>query len=555
MMLEIFIKTIIITKLYKILNFHLYNLKLLINCSISIIYVQFCIFSPETIVYASPIDLLPEGITLKQIILKDSTVLTPEQVDLVAKEYIGQNITFEDLREIQLRLNLLYHQSGYTTSLVQFLTKDNGLLESGEGVIVYRALEVSLEQVQIEGLSNLRENYIRDWLLPYATTPLNINRLETGLLLLQESELIEKIESNLVAGSRPSQNILKIRLIEAPIWRIAIEGSNEENPAVGEWGTKVLLENLSLFGGGEGARLEFKQTEGLSRFLTIASIPLHSSNSLFQLSYQQVDSKIIREPFASLDIRNESSTIAASFSQTLVKNPQEKLSLGLSLEQRQSRSFLFNNRPFSFSPEVRDGQTDLTTFRFSQSYLTRNQNEVISFNSKLSYGDSNLVGLTDFFSWQGTFQYLRSLQDNLRLSVRLAGQFSPEQLPTLEKCAIGGLNGNQFIFGNTVRGYTTNLRSGDNCWAASVEVWAILFNDYHWGTISLLPFADFGGVWDNQGNIESPDTLISAGLGLRWQIEDILSLRIDYGIPLNSVPNSELTEQRWNFSLFLGTSF
>ena len=55
----------------------------------------------------SQIPLLPPGVTLKQVILKDSTAIAPEQVEAAAAEFIGQNVTLEDLREIQMRLNAL----------------------------------------------------------------------------------------------------------------------------------------------------------------------------------------------------------------------------------------------------------------------------------------------------------------------------------------------------------------------------------------------------------------------------------------------------------------
>jgi hemolysin activation/secretion protein len=73
--------------------------------------------------------------------------------------------------------------------------------------------------------------------------------------------------------------------------------------------------------------------------------------------------------------------------------------------------------------------------------------------------------------------------------------------------------------------------------------------------VSLVPFVDFGTVWDNQGSVALPNTLASTGLGLRWQIGDTISLRVDYGLPFQSVAEPELGEQRWNFSLFFGTRF
>ena len=139
------------------------------------------------------IPLLPAGSTLQQVILYDSTVVSQEQVDAAARPYIGLNVTLEDLQELQKQLNALYIQAGYTTTIVQFLARDNQRLEAGEGIVVYRALEGNLEKIETDGLSHLRESYLRERLLPYAESPLNINQLEEGLLLLQEDSLIDTI--------------------------------------------------------------------------------------------------------------------------------------------------------------------------------------------------------------------------------------------------------------------------------------------------------------------------------------------------------------------------
>ncbi len=52
------------------------------------------------------------------------------------------------------------------------------------------------------------------------------------------------------------------------------------------------------------------------------------------------------------------------------------------------------------------------------------------------------------------------------------------------------------------------------------------------GLIQLTPFIDGGTVW---GNEFATDTLLSAGLGLRWQLGNSFSARIDWGIPLISI--------------------
>ena len=458
------------------------------------------------------IPLLPSGYTLQKVILEDSSVITQEEVKEIAAPFIGKSITLEDLRRIQIQLTELYTKAGYLDSFVQFLSQDNQRLEAGEGIVVYRARESQLEAIEVEGLSHLRENYVRD------------RRLEEGLFLLQEDPLITQVNATLVPGNLEPKRIWKIRIKEAPNWQIVTEISNEESPFVGEWGAKAILENKNVLGFGDRAQIEYKQTEGLERFLANVSVPVNPGNGRVQVSYQFNNSEIISEPFDPIDIRNESFTIAASFQQPILRTPTDKFSLGVSVDHRESQSFLFKDFPFSFSPNVRDGFTELTVLRFPQTYQTQDEDDVFSINSQFSIGWSNLIDQSSFFSWQTQVQYLHAFSDRLRILTRLSGQVGDNQLPTLEQCAIGGLNGNQFIFGNTVRGYATNVRSGDNCLAASIELWlTAIKDDPVVGDISLVPFGDLGAVYNNGDEEEiSPNTLVSTGLGIRWQTKEYL---------------------------------
>ncbi|UBF28871.1 hypothetical protein K9N68_14120 [Kovacikia minuta CCNUW1] len=51
-------------------------------------------------------------------------------------------------------------------------------------------------------------------------------------------------------------------------------------------------------------------------------------------------------------------------------------------------------------------------------------------------------------------------------------------------------------------------------------------------------------IWNsNQIPIATPQTLISTGIGLRWQRDPILSFRLDWGIPLNPIDRQGNTLQ------------
>ena len=64
------------------------------------------------------------------------------------------------------------------------------------------------------------------------------------------------------------------------------------------------------------------------------------------------------------------------------------------------------------------------------------------------------------------------------------------------------------------------------------------------GLLQIVPFIDAAAVWTSSREANSSSNiLLGTGLGLRWRVGNTLDLRLDYGIPLISVPNSRNTAQ------------
>jgi hemolysin activation/secretion protein len=71
------------------------------------------------------------------------------------------------------------------------------------------------------------------------------------------------------------------------------------------------------------------------------------------------------------------------------------------------------------------------------------------------------------------------------------------------------------------------------------------------GKIELAPFFDFGQVWNEKGDLPSPTTLASLGIGVSWQISPSWFARLDWGIPLSDIKSTEnsLQDNGFTFSL------
>lgn len=480
---------------------------------------------------------------VKKVEVQGSTVL-PEQIAALTKSFENREVTFEDLLKLRSAITQLYIDNGYVTSGA-FLPSNQAL---SSGVVQIQVIEGELERIDLSGLSRLQEKYVRERLAIYATTPLNRQRLEEALKLLQLDPLISQVNAELTVGSTPGRNILQVRLREAPAFAAGIATENRQSPSIGSTQASVFAIHENLLGFGDRLSAEYGITEGLDIYDLNYAIPVNARNGTLSLRYGNSDSRIIEDDFRDLDIKSETRTFSLSFRQPVSRSPESELALGVALDLRRSQTFLLDNIPFSFSEGPENGESKVTVIRFFQDWVDRGARRVLAARSQFSVGidafDATINNSgTDgrFFVWLGQFQWVQQLTLRTVLLTRIDAQLTPSSLLTLEQFSIGGVD--------TVRGYRQNQLVADNAILGSVEVRVPLTSNPN--VLQLAPFFDIGTAWNNRGSDPEQKTLASLGLGLRWLINPDFSVRLDYGIPLIAVDNrgDSLQDNGLHFSL------
>ncbi len=460
-----------------------------------------------------------------------STAFSADELAAVVAPFEGKEATFEDLLAIRTAVTDLYTRHGYTTSGAFLPPQD-----ISDGRIVVQVIEGVLERVEIEGLRHLQERYVRDRIALAAQAPLNIQRLEQALQLLQVDPLFSSVQAELAAGTSPGLSILKLNLREAPQLRSRLVVENRDSPSVGSIRYSAAITHQNLLGIGDRVSAEVGFSEGIRSYDFNYALPLNARNGTLSVHYTNSSSAVVEDPFDELEIEGRSQMVALSFRQPIVRTPANEFSLGLSAEWRQSRTFLFDDLPFSFSEGPDQGESKVSVLRFSQDWVNRTPNRVLAARSQFSVG-LDVLGATindtgtdgRFFSWVGQFQYVQALGADAIAIARISTQLTPDSLLPLEQFSIGGAD--------TVRGYRQNLRVADNGVLSSLEIRVPIIRDLDGiGLVQLTPFIDVGSVWNNFDDVTEPTTLASAGLGLRWQWKRV-SARLDWGLQLNDVDN------------------
>ena len=490
---------------------------------------------------------------VKQFKLEGNTVLKPEAVEAIFKQYRDRPITFADLLEIETKLTRLYNKNGYINSAVVIPSPQN----LSEGIITIKAIEGTVEEINVNVNGRLRENYIRSRLKRGTGTPLNINELQEALQLLQLNPLVENLNAELSVGLSRDRWMLDVDVNQARAFDPVVFANNYRTPSVGSFQRGLELNHNNVLGFADRFSFIYKNTAGSNDFDTSYQIPVNSLDGTVGLRYRYVDSEIVEAEFEDLGIESETSEVELTLRQPLLvsANSESTQELALGLEfSRQSNSTTIDpvggdgRVPFDLTSnrDTRDpddiGDTRISAVRFFQDWTRRTRKDVIAARSQLSAGldifdstvNENEADL-NFFAWRGQVQWLRQLasSSNINLLLRSDIQLSASDLVPLEQFSLGGVE--------SVRGYRQDALLSDNGIFASAEV-RIPF--YRWSNnqsnVSVVPFVDVGTSWSNSEDVDrEEDTAASFGVGLQLNLDDSLRARIDYGIPLVDIEDND----------------
>ncbi|NER85050.1 MAG: ShlB/FhaC/HecB family hemolysin secretion/activation protein, partial [Leptolyngbya sp. SIO1D8] len=393
------------------------------------------------------------------------------------------------------------------------------------------------EAVVIDGLEDLGPGYVSSRIERAAGRPLNVNKLVEGLQLLQLDPVIGTISAELATGTQVGGSIVNVRVEEAKSFTLQAGIDNGRSPTVGTIRGQASLRDINLFGWGDTLALAYSSSEGSDTVDIGYTIPVSPANTTVGLNFSLSRSEVIDEDFEILSIESKSDDLGLFVRQPVIQTPAQELALSLEFSySRLESTFELPGAPrlgFPFAGAP-DGEVEVTAIRFGQEWTQRSARQVLAARSLLSFG-TDLLGGTDnegaipdsnFFSWQGQFQWVQVLAPDTLFLARIDGQIADQPLLSLEQFRLGGQG--------SVRGYREDKVIADNGVFTSLEVRVPILQIPEWESlVQLTPFVDVGYAWnsDDSPNPET-QTLASVGVGALWQVSDRLTARLDYGIPL-----------------------
>ncbi len=141
-----------------------------------------------------------------------------------------------------------------------------------------------------------------------------------------------------------------------------------------------------------------------------------------------------------------------------------------------------------------------------------------------------------FLSWLGQARWRKQIGEDTSLILKADLQLSDRGMVPLEQFGVGGVT--------TVRGYREDVFLTDNGFLLSAELrFPVLRRKT--SKLYVIPFVDIGTAWNNDQveqinntSQQQEGTLASLGLGIEYELGNKLNARLDWGVPLIPVENS-----------------
>lgn len=460
-----------------------------------------------------PDDKLSSGIRINVTHYRftGNTLFNDKYLEEMSAPYLGEGISIEQLHELKTRITLLYVNAGYINSGA--LLPDQAV---EKGIVTFQIIEGQLENINIAGLNEIDDQYVRGRIARYTHAPININQVQEGLLLLQQNPLIDKVNARLLPSETRGYADLELDILEAKPYTFNVIVNNYRTPSVGSEQGIISMTHRNLSGIGNKLHLLYAKTEGLNQGLMDYTHPVGSTDSNVRVFYRNEKARVVEAPFDVLNITNKTQSSGIEYNHSLKRTLKKTFIFGGRIEHKNNASYL-DGFPYSFTPGVVDGKSTVTRVDLYQRYQYRGPGLGVLAESAFLFGTDWFkatvhedVDLPDsrYFAWRGVSRMMLRLSPRSELVGRGDLFWAKDALLSSEKYPVGGPY--------SVRGYRESLIGVERAAVVSLEYrHAIGFSDQPAHRFQLAIFSD--AAW--MSNVEQPSSvssISSVGVGVLY---------------------------------------
>lgn len=487
------------------------------------------------------------SVVVTGFIFSGNTFLGTPELQLLLKDYIGRKCTLADLRQAAARVSAEYLRRGNPLATAYIPPQ-----KVTGGIVEVAIVEGRIGKVIIEGNRNYSTDFIRRNILGGdAGARPTYERIENGLLRLNEDYVDLKVTANFAPGETPGTTDVHIKVIDSSPVHLTLSGNNYGSKyvsryrfgATAEWSNAVIPGSYLAVGGIVGDHPDrMKVYSGSYEF------PVNASGTTIGISAFHGNFDVGND-LADLGIHNQETSADVYFRKPLVRDRGEKLFAKLGFRAAEARYYQLD--ALSALDNTRVAYMQLQGDRvfaggrgLANLTISKGLGGVFGGTDSGSTNTSRADASNDFFKTNLDLARLQPISDLFSTFVRVSGQWSPDNLLASEEWLIGGVD--------SVHGYTIGEGAGDSGCNASLSLRANPLANKE--ALQLAAFLDYGYSYKRTifGGSRHTTDLTGIGLGVSSHLVTIAptDVRFDIGFPLNPSTN----QSKDKVAIYLQTS-
>lgn len=491
---------------------------------------------PDNLKPVFPAEMRKVNFLLQRMVIKGSTIYGKRQFSRLFREYLHKRINLEQVYIIAQEITNMYRNDGYILSKAVVPPQ-----KIEEGVVQIDVIEGFIDRVAIQGrVRGPRQllNEYRKALLK--SRPLKALDLERYLLLVDDLPGVSV--KSVLTPSKFKQGATNLTLI---LDNKSYDGSfgvdNRGTKFNGPIQINAGMSGNALFKNYERIGLQgvvTSNTDELRFFSGFYEQPVSSEGTKLFFSGSFSDS----EPGSTLkdfEVAGESKTFTIRLTHPFIRSRSENLNGFVSYTNRDTETLILGeldsedrlrivNLGVSYDFVDKYKGINLVSFNLSKGFDIFDSTETGSEQLTRSSGHS------DFTKVSGEALRLQQLAPSWMLLGALSWQYSFEKLLASEEFGVGGAQ-----YG---RAYDSSEITGDQGLAFKLELQkAFQPNKKYFKDLQLYTFFDYGKVWNRlpTSTGSTGGNLSSLGLGIRFNVTDVISGYMEWDKPLNQEVSSE----------------
>ena len=483
----------------------------------------------KKVIKAKAEEYATKGVYAENIRVSPSQILTQDEIQAILEEYIGTNVTFNQLQGIVKDLNRLYLKKGFVTARA-YLPEQT--IENG--VINIELFEGKFGKVNIYDNRWTKTKYIEKQLDIPQGKVFDVRLLEERILNFNRYNDTVPLTGDLAKGEEMGTTDINIHTHERLPFHLTALMDNAGRSTIGKYRAGLMLQDDSLFGYRDKLILGAYANKNSVTPFADYNFPVNKKDGRIGFSYSSSFSRIAHGPYRMFNIKSRSHNYSVYFNQPIVRKPWMELASITSVGYKQATTS-FDGYDL-YTDKISYAQTGLN-FRYDSKRGIWYLNQSVGYAFPIFQSQSNYLKL------EGGLLRIHDFGHGIVGQIKGNYQVIPKNLvPYIDQFVAGGVA--------TVRGYSEGLLIGRSGYVLSGEIMfpvlprTIKSRDkkreipFLGSYMKMFGFIDHAYVFPYKGSgagaqcYTSDDVLISMGVGFRFQLPGSISLRICWGFPL-----------------------